>query len=229
VEPVDGQREGLHRLDALHGAGPLARRPLGRRQPGAAPRPVAGADRVSHRPQFDQPHDGRAGRPGGRGLRAADRSRHDAQAVGPADGLHSRARRLGEMGGAGEWPGARGHDCRRALCRAAGLRRLEGCRRVPSPDPLPGPGRRRGRSLAQLHLPAHPGPAVPGDQRGRADHLGSAQPGAQPGTANRRSPSVRPISSRSSATTCSISTGSSPGTGATPGCGSARSSSPCSA
>ena len=126
MEPVHGEREGLHRLAALDRAGDVALRPLGRRAGGPAPRPLARPDRLHAGAHLHQPHDGRA-RGAGRGdLRAVDRLAGDPQAV--------------------------------ALGRRSSLAAVVG-------------------DLAQLHLPADPGGAVPAHQRGRADRL--LQPGAE--------------------------------------------------
>ena len=54
VEPVGGEREGVHRLAALDRRRPVAGGPLGRRRARPAPGPLAGADRLradAHRHQ----------------------------------------------------------------------------------------------------------------------------------------------------------------------------------
>ena len=86
-----GEREGVHRLAALHRRGDVAGGALGRRRAGHPPRPLAGAHRLRAGADLHQPPDGRARASGAGGLRAVDRLAHGAPALGHRDVLRPAA------------------------------------------------------------------------------------------------------------------------------------------
>ena len=93
VEPVHGQRKGVHGLAPLDRAGHVAGRAMGRRRPGQPPRPLACAHRVRPGAELHQPPDGAAGGPGAGGLRALDRLARAHAPAGPHRHRHRGARR----------------------------------------------------------------------------------------------------------------------------------------
>ena len=100
VEPVHGEREGVHRLAALDRAGDVAGGALGRRRARGPPRPLAGAHRLHAGAQLHQPHDGRASA----GRRARGRSTCLLDRL--ARCMHSRRRGLLRLGDPSSWPRA---------------------------------------------------------------------------------------------------------------------------